>query len=678
MVAWGIGLAVGWMAAVAVLDLLLTSVSLEALYAVGPLLACAVFPPTATAAFAMTALVMAGASARWDHSWGSSQQIVRFVDIVAISAVAVVVAAVRMRREQRFEEARSAAVRAGAQFSAAFDRAPVGLALLDENRVIVRANAALSRLTGYGIDDLTGRACSDLMADPPGPFHDGGADRSTSHSDSIPGLRQEVRLLTAEGHERWVACSVAQVHGLPGVHEVEHVEDIHDRKTYEQQLVRLADHDPLTGLLNRRRFHEDLARQVSLDLRHQQASTVLLIDLDGFKYINDTLGHAAGDRLLQLVADTLRDRLRSSDTFGRLGGDEFGVLLPSTTSSDAVVIADSLLASVRAATGWFNGQRVRTTASIGLAETSAEQVGDADDVLAHADMAMYAAKDAGRDGYVIYDPDGRHSAQTEAQFRWLGTIREALELDRFTLHAQPILDLGTGTVEGAELLLRMIVDEELITPDLFLPIAERHGLGPAIDRYVITNGIRLAASQGFPTGFRWEINLSAESLGEPGILKLIESTLADTNLPPASLVFEITETAAISNMDNARAFATRLTELGCQFALDDFGAGYGSFYWLKHLPASYIKIDGEFIRNLTSSRTDLAIVEGIVDTARKLGKKTIAEYVTDSATLNLIRQLKVDHAQGYHIGRPSKASQLAHSQRADNLGGRDMGDSLPA
>ena len=644
----GMWLAVGWMAAAFATDLV-SSLSLEVLFAIGPLLACAVFSPVATARLSAVALALASASASWDHNWGSSQQIVRFADIVVISAVAVGVATVRVRREQSYEESRAEAVRAGAQLSAAFDRAPVGLALVDDSRVIIKANAALSKLTGYRMDDLAGKSCRQLMVDPgeeevrPGvPHRDNGG---------------EVQLLTAGGETRWVACSMAEVHGVPGVHAVEHVQDIQDRKAYERQLVEMADHDPLTGLFNRRRFHEQLLHQVALDHRQGRSSTVILLDLDGFKYINDTLGHAAGDHLLRLVAEGLRDRLRSSDTLGRLGGDEFGVLLPDTVGSEAEVVAQSLLASVRDASTWIHGQRVRTTASLGLAETCTSQIDDAEEALAHADVAMYGAKDAGRDTYVVYDPKGRHASQSEAQFHWLGLIREALERSLFKLYVQPIQDLSTDTVTGAEILLRMGADGGLMTPDRFLPIAERHGMSPAIDRWVVANGIRLAAGMGCPPDFRWEINLSADSLRDPEILKVIECTIAETDLLPGSLVFEITETAAIANMANAQAFAARVTDLGCRFALDDFGAGYGAFYWLKHLPASYIKIDGEFIRNLTFSRIDQVIVEGIVDTARKLGKQTIAEYVTDSATLDLIRRLKVDHAQGYHIGHPSDPGQ---------------------
>src|SRR5213078_845434 len=211
-----------------------------------------------------------------------------------------------------------------------------------------------------------------------------------------------------------------------------------------------------------------------------------------------------------------------------------------------------------------------------------------------------------------FDPSGPHSEQARSKFRWLERIRVALDQDLFTLLAQPILDLNVGQVTGCELLLRMRDGGRLIGPDIFLPIAERHGLANLIDRFVIGRAIEIVAEQHRPPGFRWEINLSAESLGDPAIPELIEAHLARTGVAPEALVFEITETAAITNFDDAQKFAARLTAIGCRFALDDFGAGYGSFYYLKHLPFEYLKIDGEFIRQLTSSDTDSVIVEAIV------------------------------------------------------------------
>ncbi len=654
----GAGLMFLWVAGLVLVGILTgPKVSLVVLFAAGPLIACAFLPPAATAAAAAMAVVFTAVFGGWHHRWHTEQQVLQTVDVLLIGAIAVGVAVVRGRRERLFTrlveaeaDARRAADAAGAQFSAAFDRAPVGVALVDADRTIVRANPALAELTGLGPGDLVGMSCEDLSVGRPGEAAPPAADPAGT-SASVD--RREIQILAAGGQARWVACSVARVDGIAGVHAVEHVEDIHDRKVYEERLQFLADRDALTGLFNRRRFYEELRRQSALERRYGGRSTVMLLDLDGFKYVNDTLGHATGDRLMQVIAAKMSGRLRESDVLARLGGDEFGILLAGAPVEQAEAVAESLLDSVRHAELRHRGQRVRCTASIGMVGTDAAG-SDVGDLMADADLAMYAAKDSGRDTYVAYDPEGTHATQSRSRLCWIDRIRSAIEHGSFALHVQPILDLSSGAITGGELLIRMRDEDGLISPDRFLHIAERHGLAPAIDRFVITHGMRLAAEQDFPADFRWEINLSADSLGDPDIPALIEATLTETGLDPASVVFEITETTAIANMDNSQAFAARITAMGCEFALDDFGAGYGSFYWLKHLPASYVKIDGEFIRQLTTSGVDRVIVQAVVDAARKLGKQTIAEYVTDSATLDLLRELRVDHAQGYHIGRPEE------------------------
>ncbi len=662
----GAGLVALWVAGLFLVDALTgPRVSLVVLFAAGPLLACAFVTAVPTAWTAAIAVVLTAAFSGFHHGWQSEQQILQTLDVLLIGAIATGVATVRSRRERSFAQvvaaeaaARRAADEAGAQFSAAFDRAPVGIALIDGEGRIVRANRSLGELTGHRPGELVGRSCADLSAAPrsdPGRQPAGGGP---------PIGRREVRIAAAGGQHRWVACSTAPVDGVAGVDAVEHVEDIHDRKLYEERLRYLADHDPLTGLFNRRRFYEELRRQAAHERRYGGRSTVMLLDLDGFKYVNDTLGHAVGDRLLQVITTSVRDRLRETDVLGRLGGDEFAVLLPGTPVDRADVVAQSLLDAVRSAELHHAGKRVRCTASIGVVETATPS--DVDELMADADVAMYGAKDSGRDTSVTYDAHGDHAAQSRSRLCWLDRIREAIERDAFSLHVQPILDLSTGAITGGELLIRMRDEDRLISPDRFLPIAERHGLAPAIDRYVITHGMRLAAEQDVPGDFRWEINLSADSLGDPDIPDLIGKTLAETGLEPASVVFEITETTAISNMEHSQAFASRITAMGCEFALDDFGAGYGSFYWLKHLPASYVKIDGEFIRQITTSGVDRVIVQAVVDAARKLGKQTIAEYVTDAATLDLLRELRVDHAQGYHIGVPAELSSQDFLPLADD------------
>jgi EAL domain-containing protein (putative c-di-GMP-specific phosphodiesterase class I) len=282
----------------------------------------------------------------------------------------------------------------------------------------------------------------------------------------------------------------------------------------------------------------------------------------------------------------------------------------------------------------------------------------ADEVLANADLAMYAVKEGGGDGLLIYDASGPAAALSRAKFIWIDRVRQALEEDRFTLLAQPILDLAHDEVRGCELLLRMQDGDGLVEPEQFLGIAERHGLASAVDAHVVRNAIALAARLDRGPDFRWEINVSGASLDDRALVAVIETQLELHDVPPASLVFEITETAAIKNMSQAQAFATRVTDLGCGFALDDFGAGYGGFYYLKYLPLDYLKIDGEFIRELLTNRTNRVIVQAMVAVARPLGKQTIAEYVLDEDTLDLLRELHVDHAQGYHIGTPADPVEL--------------------
>jgi diguanylate cyclase (GGDEF)-like protein/PAS domain S-box-containing protein len=540
---------------------------------------------------------------------------------------------------------------ATAQFTAAFDHAPVGMALIRPEGVLMRANEALGAITGHALDDLVGTPLAEVI------------DRRDADNwraqlarilADVPGAtsRAELRLRTVTGEARWVSLSMALVATGDSVYAVAHVEDIHERKRFEGRMQYLADHDPLTGLYNRRRFYEELAHHHALAARYGSGGVVALIDLDNFKYINDTLGHQSGDQLLVAIGRMLRGRLRDSDVIGRLGGDEFAVLLPGADMEHATEVTAALLAGVRSTEVEEAGHRVRSTGSAGLAGLDEPGVGSADDVLANADLAMYAAKDGGRDTLVVHNPGSPHVARSAARFRWLDRIRQALEHDLFVLLAQPILDLASGEISGCELLVRMRDGDQLIAPDRFLPIAERHGMAAAIDRVVVARSIDLAAAQPRPPGFRWEINLSADSLSDPTLPQLIEAKIDQTGIAPARLVFEITETAVISQMDEARVFAARISELGCGFALDDFGAGYGSFYYLKHLPFDYLKIDGEFIRQLATSHVDQTIVRSIVAAARPLGKQTIAEYVGDAATLALLRELKVDHAQGYYIGRP--------------------------
>jgi diguanylate cyclase (GGDEF)-like protein len=422
----------------------------------------------------------------------------------------------------------------------------------------------------------------------------------------------------------------------------------------EDRLRYLAEHDQLTGLVNRRRFDQELKRELAKAGRYHSHSAVLSVDVDNFKAINDSAGHAAGDAVLTEVADVLRTRFRSTDVVARLGGDEFGVLVSAVGIEEARSAADDLLGTIRARPAMYGGMPFRITASIGVTAFQSDDV-TASEVIVNADLAMYAAKAAGRDRVVVYTPDEARKARATAKLTWSQRIQDALERDRFVLHLQPILELASGKVSHGELLLRMRGDRgKLIAPGAFLPAAERFGLIHAIDRWVVQEAIRMIAGAAPGQAPRLGVNLSGESVvGDPELLSMIERELDNAAVDPANLIFEITETAAIANMAEATRFAQGLTDLGCSLALDDFGTGFGSFYYLKHLPVRYVKLDGEFIHNLPRNPIDEHMVRAIVGVAHGLGIQTVAESVADDETIEMLHQHGVDFAQGFHIGRPA-------------------------
>ncbi len=422
-----------------------------------------------------------------------------------------------------------------------------------------------------------------------------------------------------------------------------------------RELEHLAAFDALTDLPNRRHLEAEFDRVLQDCARLGVPATVVVLDLDGFKYINDSRGHAVGDRVLIRVARLLEAGLRPGDLVGRLGGDEFAAVLPDATEAQAQVVVNRLLDVLRAEAFIVeHGRAVRLTASVGLAFLEPGRRQCAQDLLIDADVAMYDAKDAGRDRLAVSSVAEPRQSDHRSRLSWSERIREALDRDLFVLHAQPLLDLATERVDRYELLLRMVdADGSLIMPGAFLPTAERSGLITRIDEWVVTEACRLlGASQRAGRQTCYEVNLSGPSMGDPGMLRLIESQLA--TLPRrGGLIIEVTETAAIVDVGRARAFAERLAELGCAFALDDFGAGYGSFYYLKHLPFDYLKIDGEFVRGVVDNLADQVVVRSLVTIARELGKRTVAEFVEDAEVLECLRGLGVDFAQGYHVGRPA-------------------------
>lgn len=537
-------------------------------------------------------------------------------------------------------------------FRNAFDKAPIGMALAAANLQWLRVNEALCKMLGYEEEEFLQVTVDQLVYE---------EDRLANEvllkpltAGEVEMLEVEARYAHKQGHPVWVrqSCSLIREEGK-GDYFMLQIEDITERKRYEERLVQLANLDPLTGLLNRRRFNEEMESYLALARNFNLRGAVLLLDLDLFKYINDSLGHRAGDELLRRVATLLRSQARETDIVARLGGDEFAFLLPYT-GTEAVFIAERILESLRQEQVLAGGRTLNVTCSIGITYFP-DHGTTPEDLLSQADVAMYKAKEAGRNNYAIFTPHDDWREQIESKLSWDRRIREGLRHDRFTLYGQPIMDLQSGQVSRLELLLRLQSETgEIIPPSAFLGVAERYGLIQDIDHWVVRRAIRMVAANREAWPYEsFEINLSGKTISDPGMLRLLEDELEQTGLDPACLVLEITETAAISDLEQARRFIKAMKGLGLRFALDDVGAGFSTLHLLKHLDVDYIKIDGGFVRNLPNDVADQHLVKALVAVAKSLGQKTIAEFVENPETLDLLREYGVDYAQGYLIGRPS-------------------------
>jgi diguanylate cyclase (GGDEF)-like protein len=432
--------------------------------------------------------------------------------------------------------------------------------------------------------------------------------------------------------------------------------DVTEQKLNEQRIAYLAEHDALTGLFNRSRFQEELERALDYADRFEQQGALMFIDLDQFKYINDTMGHQAGDEYLVAIAQSLACSIRKVDILGRLGGDEFGIILPNTSRIEAEDVARILLKKLIVSNEEFTGMDTPVTASIGIV-IFPEHGSVPGNLLAMADAAMYSAKDEGRNTYHIYQEADQQISAMHAKLEWEQRIRKALEKDLFVLHFQPIFHLDSRKVSHYEVLLRMLDnDGGLIPPGAFLEIAERFGMIRDVDRWVLNKAIEVQGESnrtGSPV--RLAVNLSGRHFGNPQVLDWIKSQISNNNANPEMLIFEITETAAVENISNARRFTDDLHALGCRVALDDFGVGFSSFHYLKHLPVDMIKLDGSFVRQLARDKFDRVFVKAMSQMARGLGITSTAEFIESEEVIEILLELGVDLGQGFHLARPSES-----------------------
>ena len=551
--------------------------------------------------------------------------------------------------ERQTEEALQASEK---RFRDLFENSPDAIFVESYDGEILDVNPAGCELHGLTREELVGK---DVMETIP-PKHRDGA-------------RADFERLVAKDHDEfegfsWTADGRAipveirtnhiEYRGRPAL--LFHVRDITKRKRFEARLAYLAEHDHLTRLHNRRRFETALEETLSRSKRVGLQGALLWIDIDRFKEINDRLGYKAGDELLVNLAEMLTDHLREDDVVARMGGDEFAVLIPQVGRHQAEAVADKLLQAGHSHLAAPNEELIRTSISIGIVLFPIHGV-TSTDLLARVGRIIRQAKEEGGNRYLVYAPDKDHDSQGADDLNWPERIREALATDRFRLDRQSVWDVRQGRSHGAELLLRMEGDDRDILPGAFLEAATRFGLMSEIDRWVIEAATRiLAADQRAGINTCFEVNLSAKAIGDAGLLVFIAECLGRHDVDPAYLTLEIAETDAISNIHQATRFIEQLKALGCKFALDDFGVGFSTFYNLKHLPVDYLKIDGDFIRDLAHEPLDQHIVRSIVQIAQAMGIQTIAECVEDEATFRLLKDYGIDYAQGFFIDRPTPVS----------------------
>jgi diguanylate cyclase (GGDEF)-like protein/PAS domain S-box-containing protein len=549
------------------------------------------------------------------------------------------------------------------RFRNAFEHAPIGVALVEITEGglgnFMAVNRAMCALTGFTENELVASSLDEITSSE--DRHLDSAQRRRLLRGKFDSYTVEKRFVHKEGYEIWgqFSISLARDNDHAPPYAILQMQDISERRRFEQRLRYLADHDSLTGLANRRRFRGELEQQIAFYARYGGQGAVLILDVDHFKHVNDTAGHQAGDNVIREIAELLRARARVSDAVARLSGDEFAVLLPQTYRDGAIRFAEDLRREVRLQSTATGPEPV--TVSVGVAMFGGETEEGGEPALVAADLAMYEAKEQGRDRVVLVDEPGEVKANERTSLSTSARIRDALVRNRLVLHQQPIIDLRSGKAERHELLLR-ISDEDgnLIPAGRFIQTAEQFGMVQELDRWVVGEAVGLLhdfyekgnGDKKPRPSFGLHVNLSGSSITDAGVLEFIERSFDTSDAFPGAITFEITETAAIRNFETAAAFADRLTEFGCSIAIDDYGVGFGPFYYLKHLPFDMIKIDGDFIRDLPRNDADQLTVKAIVEIARGLGKKTIAEFVEEPTTVELLRELGVDMAQGFHLGKP--------------------------
>lgn len=545
-----------------------------------------------------------------------------------------------------------------------------GVITTDEAGVIQYMNPVASRLTGWPAHQAKGQlitAVYNLQDEVtrqalPNPV------REVLKRNQLQHRREHALLLRRDADSVPVLDTAAPIRSREGfiIGAVLVFHDVTVTLNLARELTHQATHDALTGLPNRREFERRL--QELLHRAGDPAAThvVCYLDLDQFKIVNDTCGHVAGDELLRQVTQLMRGMLRASDTLARLGGDEFGLILQNCPVERALQVAESLREAIADFRFGWEGKSFSIGVSVGL--VGIDGAGrDLSQLLASADAACYAAKEAGRNRLHVYQADDTRLLEQKGQMQWVSRLQSALDEDRLRLYVQPIVPLHDQPDDQVhyEVLVRLEEDGKLVQPGAFLPAAERYGLMPRIDQWVVNNALAWLGDRlrrhGHFDGLLC-LNLSGASLSDERFRQGLRATLEHVRLPAGTVCFEITETAAVANLSKVVHFIGEVKQLGCLFALDDFGSGLSSFAYLKNLPVDYLKIDGSFVKDIESDPIDLAMVQAINAIGHVMGLKTIAEYVSSQAILERMREIGVDYGQGYHLGEPMPLTELGETR----------------
>jgi len=543
------------------------------------------------------------------------------------------------------------------RFQRAFENAPTGMGLIAKTGVLFDGNPALKNMFWPEADSLPALPFADMIEE---------RDRERFNAEfkklidgDSDSLDEKLACVGADGEELQSIANISAVRSDTGafLYAVLQIQDVTESLKLTVQLEYQASYDELTGLLNRRAFEAQLQRAWEMGKNTRTPSHLMFMDLDQFKVVNDTSGHSAGDQLLRAVSEILVESVRTNDVVARLGGDEFGIILWDCPNDIAKRIAESIRSALEVFRFHWDAEVYRIGVSIGGVPID-PAVGDVNELQQLADAACYAAKEAGRNRVHMVSGEKDSARAHRGQVRWVQRLREAMDNNRFAIYAQAIKPLSDDIVEPErlEVLLRLRDPDtrRIIPPGAFLPAAERYGLSVELDQWVVSSLLdTLFIHQSFQADQRnYWINLSGASIGDKRFAKFLMDAIERSPLPPGTINFEITETAVIRSVAEAGSLMMTLREMGCQFALDDFGSGLSSFGYLKKLPVDYLKIDGMYIRDLLRDKTDRIFVKSIIDIANTLNIKTIAEFIENDDLLEVVRELGADYAQGFAIGRP--------------------------